>query len=141
MPASVDLELPATLESIPGVSFELEQCMRSLGFSDEPILDLQLAVEEAITNSVIHGYNGVKGMIGIRCWGKDDGIVVELTDSAPQFDPLSIPPPDLSADIRERQIGGLGVFLIRKVTDSVAYRYEDAKNILTMVKKKKPAGS
>ncbi|MFA5332701.1 MAG: ATP-binding protein [Methanoregula sp.] len=136
MAASIDLNLPANLEAIPRVSFEIEQCMRSLGFFDEQILDLQLAVEEAITNSVLHGYNGMPGTLAIRCRAGQDEVVVEIADSAPQFDPLSLPPPDLSEDIREREIGGLGVFLIRKVTDSVTYRYEDAHNVLTLVKKK-----
>ncbi|MDD1702895.1 MAG: ATP-binding protein, partial [Methanoregula sp.] len=121
---------------IPKVSFELEQCMRSFGFSDEQVLDIQLAVEEAITNSIVHGYAGGTGTLGIRCRAGPEEVTVEISDNAPPFDPLDVPDPDISADIREREIGGLGVFLIKKVTDRATYRYENAQNILTLVKKK-----
>jgi serine/threonine-protein kinase RsbW len=138
MTASADLTIPAHLDEIPKVSFELEQCMRSSGFSDEQILDLQLGVEEAITNSIVHGYAGSPGSIAIRCMAGPDEIIVEISDDAPAFDLLKVPEPDTSADLDDRKIGGLGIFLIRKVTDSATYRYETAKNILTLTKKKHP---
>ena len=138
MTASADLTIPALLDEIPGVSFELEQCMRSSGFSDEQILDLQLAVEEAITNIIVHGYAGTPGTIMIHCRAGPDEVSVEISDDAPAFNLLQAPEPDISADIDDRKIGGLGIFLIRKVTDSATYRYEKAKNILTLTKKKHP---
>ena len=60
MTGSASLAIPALLDEVPGVSVELERCMRSSGFSDEQILDLQLAVEEAITNIIVHGYAGTR---------------------------------------------------------------------------------
>jgi len=138
MTASADLTIPAHLDEIPGVSFELEQCMRSSGFSDEQILDLQLAVEEAITNSIVHGYAGTPGSITIRCRAGPDEVSIEISDDAPAFNLLQAPEPDISADLIDRKIGGLGIFLIRKVTDSATYRYEKAKNILTLTKKRCP---
>jgi serine/threonine-protein kinase RsbW len=136
MTASADLTIPAILDEIPIVSFELEQCMRSSDFSDEQILDLQLAVEEAITNIVLHGYAGTPGTLSICCRAGPDEVIVEISDTAPAFDPLRVPEPDTAADLEDREVGGLGIFLIRKVTDSATYRYEKAKNILTLTKKK-----
>ncbi len=60
MTPSASIVIPALLDAIPGVSFELEQYLRSSGFSDEQILDLQLAVEEVITNTIMHGYAGTR---------------------------------------------------------------------------------
>ncbi len=65
-------------------------------------------------------------------------MIVEISDDAPAFDPLQVPEPDTSANLDDREIGGLGIFLIRKVTDSATYRYEKAKNILTLTKKRRP---
>jgi serine/threonine-protein kinase RsbW len=138
MTASADLTIPAHLDEIPGVSFELEQCMRSSGFSDEQILDLQLGVEEAITNIIVHGYAGSPGTITICCRAGPDEVIVEISDDAPAFNLLQAPEPDTSADLDDRKIGGLGIFLIRKVTDSATYRYEEAKNILILTKKRCP---
>ncbi|WP_292368746.1 ATP-binding protein [Methanoregula sp. UBA64] len=135
-----DIVIPSHLEEIPRISAELEQCMQSMGFSDDQILDLQLAVEEAITNVIKHGYEETPGTITIRCTRGDDEIAIEISDSAPAFDPLSVPEPDTSADIDQRGIGGLGIFLIRRVTDSATYRYEQGKNILTLTKKKSLQG-
>ena len=139
MTSSASLVFPAVLDAIPGVSFELEQYMRSSGFSDEQTLDLQLAVEEVITNTIVHGYAGTPGTIAICCRAGPDEVIIEISDDAPAFDPLQAPEPDTSADLDDRKIGGLGIFLIRKVTDSATYRYEKAKNILTLTKKRCPA--
>ncbi|MGA2161837.1 MAG: ATP-binding protein [Methanoregula sp.] len=141
MIASANLVIPALLDEIPGVSFELEQCMRSSGFSDEQILDLQLAVEEAITNIIVHGYAGTPGTIAIRCRAGPDEAIVEIFDNAPAFDPLQVPEPDTSTDLDDREIGGLGIFLTRQVTDAVMYRYEQGQNILTLTKKKQKCGA
>jgi serine/threonine-protein kinase RsbW len=138
MTPSASIVIPALLDAIPGVSFELEQYLRSSGFSDEQILDLQLAVEEVITNTIMHGYAGTTGIIAICCRAGQDEVIVEISDDAPAFDPLQVPEPDTSADLDDREIGGLGIFLIRKVTDNATYRYDKAKNILTLTKKRRP---
>jgi anti-sigma regulatory factor (Ser/Thr protein kinase) len=61
-------------------------------------------------------------------------VEVEIADTSPPFDPLSIPEPELENSIDKRKIGGLGVFLIRQVMDGVSYRYENGKNILVLIK-------
>jgi serine/threonine-protein kinase RsbW len=114
----------------------LDQAMQAYGFSEEEILDTQLAVEEAITNVIVHGYAKGPGTIVISCHTTRGIAEIQIEDSAPPFNPLSIPEPNISAEIEERQIGGLGVFLIRQVMDEISYRYENGKNILVLVKKK-----
>jgi anti-sigma regulatory factor (Ser/Thr protein kinase) len=62
--------------------------------------------------------------------------VIQVTDSAPAFDPLSLPDPELDGDIEDRKIGGLGIYLVRQVMDTISYRYENGKNILTLEKRR-----
>jgi serine/threonine-protein kinase RsbW len=133
---AITCTIESDIHAIPRVSLVLDQAMQAYGFSEEEILDTQLAVEEAITNVIVHGYAKGPGTIVISCHTTRGIAEIQIEDSAPPFNPLSIPEPDISAEIEERQIGGLGVFLIRQVMDEISYRYENGKNILVLVKKK-----
>ncbi|MDD1693331.1 MAG: ATP-binding protein [Methanoregula sp.] len=133
---SFSCTIPADIREIPALSDRLESAMKNGGFSDNDILDTQLAVEETVTNIIVHGYGDAVGEITIACRVGPDEIAIQLEDHAVPFDPLSLPEPDLHADIDDRQIGGLGIFLTRKIMQEIRYRFEDGKNILTLVKKK-----
>lgn len=134
--SSFSLRIPADLQEIAILSERIEATMAKEGFSEGDILDTQLAVEESVTNIILHGYAETSGEIAITIRLDPGQITIELADQASPFDPLSLPEPDLEADIDDRKIGGLGIFLTRKLMDAVTYRFEDNKNILTMVKKK-----
>ena len=136
MDTPFELTIGSDIMEIPAVSGELEKAMHTHGFSTEDILDTQLAVEEAITNVIIHGYGRPDGAIGVSCRISRNLVEIQITDTAPPFDPLSLPDPDLDGAVEERRIGGLGVYLIRQVMDEIAYRYEEGKNILVLVKKR-----
>ncbi|MGD0080677.1 MAG: ATP-binding protein [Methanoregula sp.] len=126
------------ISGIAVVSSALQELMHDHSFANEDILDTQLAVEEAITNVIVHGYREQGGEIGVTCRATRGIVEVQIEDAAPPFDPLSLPEPDLTADIEERQVGGLGIFLIRQVMDEIVYRHENGKNILVLVKRKTP---
>jgi serine/threonine-protein kinase RsbW len=130
------LTIKSNLNEIPRVSAAIEELMTVHAFGAEEILDTQLAVEEAITNIILHGYSTGKGEIGITCRAAPHSIEVRIEDSAAPFNPLSLSDPDLSGDVEDRKIGGLGVFLIRQVMDEVSYRRENGKNILILEKRK-----
>jgi serine/threonine-protein kinase RsbW len=134
---SFDRTIRSDINEIPEISSQLETVMQASGFSAEDILDTQLAVEEAITNIIMHGYGEVKGEITLSCRAGTGDIEIRLEDRALPFDPLSLPEPDLEGDIEERKIGGLGIFLIRRVMDGIRYRNEDGKNILVLTKRKR----
>jgi serine/threonine-protein kinase RsbW len=134
MDQSFEMTIGSDIEEIPAVSARFEGAMKEHGFYPEEILDTQLAVEEVITNIILHGYEETGGEIQISCTITSQRIGIRVTDSAPPFDPLSIPEPDLEENMEDRKIGGLGVYLLRQVMDEISYRYEDGKNILTMVK-------
>nr|WP_320160317.1 ATP-binding protein [uncultured Methanoregula sp.] len=140
MSSSFVLTIRPDLDEIAGISTALEQVMKTHSFGEEEILDTQLAVEEAITNVIVHGYEGREGEIVIACRATKGIVEIQIEDKAPPFDPLSLPEPDLTASVDDRKIGGLGIFLIRQVMDDIVYRHEDNKNILILVKRR-PADS
>jgi serine/threonine-protein kinase RsbW len=136
MDQSFEMTTGSDIREIPAVSARLEDTMGAAGFLPDEILDTQLAVEDVITNIIVHGYKKTGCPIHLSCRFIPGGIRIEVADSAPRFDPLSIPEPEIGGDIYERKIGGLGVFLVRQVMDGISYRYENGKNILTMEKRK-----
>lgn len=136
MERSFELTMNADINEIPRISAALDQAMQVHSFSSEEILDTQLAVEEAVTNVIMHGYDGRAGEIHILCTASRGIIEIQIEDTAPPFNPLSVPDPDFTADIQDRRIGGLGIFLIRRVMDDVMYRNDQGKNILVLVKRK-----
>lgn len=103
------------------------------GLPDARGLDLELAVEEALMNVCTHAYEGRGGEMTVRTGRTEEGLVVEIVDAGPSFDPLSLPPPDTTVPLDERKIGGLGILLVRRVTDAVRWRREAERNVLTLV--------
>jgi anti-sigma regulatory factor (Ser/Thr protein kinase) len=65
----------------------------------------------------------------------DQILTVTVIDDGRPFDPLALPPPDLSLDIKDRPIGGLGIFLLRKLADEIHYEWRDGRNRLTLEKR------
>jgi anti-sigma regulatory factor (Ser/Thr protein kinase) len=64
----------------------------------------------------------------------ENGLTMTVEDNGPQFDPLTLPPPDLTTSLAERPVGGLGVFLVRRVMDAVSYQRVGSLNRLTVTK-------
>ena len=136
MDQSFEITIGSDIAEIPAILALLEAAMHAHGFKIDDILDTQLAVEEVITNIIVHGYKKAGGEIIISCWINPSNLEVRIMDSAPRFDPLSIPNPKLDGAIEERKIGGLGVHLVREVMDKVVYQYENGKNILVLIKQR-----
>jgi anti-sigma regulatory factor (Ser/Thr protein kinase) len=133
----LDIVIPAKQDEIPKVVADIEEILTSQEFSAEAILDVQLAMEEVIVNIINYGYCGREGTIAIRCEASPSQVTLEISDSAPAFNPLSAAEPDVTSAIDERSIGGLGIFLVRQVMDTVTYRHKNHKNLLTLVKVKR----
>src|SRR6188768_1418783 len=101
--------------------------------------DLIQAVDEAATNIVLHGYEQGGGAIEIDARLVDEHIVIVLSDTAPVFDPTTVPEPDLSVPALRRHPGGMGIHLIRLATDSIAHRPRPGGgNILTLTRSLDP---
>jgi anti-sigma regulatory factor (Ser/Thr protein kinase) len=92
----------------------------------------ELALEEVFMNIVIHGAPGT--WVHVSLTPAADGVTMTVEDDGPPFDPLSLPPPDVGAGLDERPIGGLGVFLVRQMMDTISYQRVGARNQLSMTK-------
>ncbi len=112
---------------------------RAGGFSEKDIYNIQLATDEAASNIIEHAYEKISnGVLELSCGMQGDVIKIILTDHGESFDPSEIPLPDLKADLSDRKIGGLGIFLMRKLMDEVHYEPKPNKsNILTMTRRKR----
>ncbi len=112
---------------------------RQGGFSDKDVYNIQLATDEAASNMIEHSYENMPdGVIDLSCGMEGDQIRIVLIDYGEPFDPSAIPLPDLKADLSDRKIGGLGIFLMRKLMDEVHYEPKpDKSNVLTMIKRKR----
>jgi anti-sigma regulatory factor (Ser/Thr protein kinase) len=112
---------------------------REGGFSDKDVYNIQLATDEAASNIIEHAYEKIKdGLLELSCGVRDDLITIVLIDHGESFDPSEIPLPDLKADLSDRKIGGLGIFLMRKLMDDVHYEVKpNNRNVLTMNKRKR----
>ena len=111
---------------------------RAGGFGDKDVYNIQLAADEAASNIIEHAYEGVSnGLLELSCEVKNGSIIIIMVDHGESFDPSAIPMPDLKADLSERKIGGLGIFLMRKLMDEVHYETRPAGNFLTMIKRKR----
>ena len=106
------------------------------GFTQKRIKALELATEEAVVNIIRYAYPKDSGTVEVSCGvDENDRIIIEIMDTGTPFNPLSQSKPNLSDDIAERKIGGLGIFFIRMMMDHVKYRHENGKNILTLIPK------
>ena len=91
---------------------------------------IDLAVEEIFINIAHYAYAPDKGNATISCGFEDETLTVVFSDSGKQFNPLLRDDPDISLSLDEREIGGLGIFMTKKLTDKIEYEYKDGKNIL-----------
>ena len=97
---------------------------------------VRLAAEEVLVNVISYAYPDQSGDVTItteHTIGRV-GLQVEISDSGAPFDPLEKPDPDIDVPLEKREVGGLGIFLVKEIADNVSYRRKDGRNILTFIK-------
>ena len=113
----------------------VEDFGRRQQLSPTRLFDLQLAVNEVFTNVVSYGFDDDRPHeIVVRLMTGADEVVIEIEDDGRPFDPATVPAPKLDVPIEERQPGGLGLYLARRVTDAMDYRRENGRNIVRLQK-------
>ena len=132
------LTFPARFEFLDEIREFVADVARVNGFTDKEIYSLQLAADEAASNIIEHAYEDVAGAtFDVACEMREDALVITMRDNGKPFDASNVKQPDLKADLSERQIGGLGVYLIRKLMDEVHYESNARTgNLLTMIKRR-----
>jgi anti-sigma regulatory factor (Ser/Thr protein kinase) len=111
----------------------LQATMAGLGVPVSVSRRVLTALDEVVSNVVRHAYGGAAGSFQVAAALDPGTLVVEVTDGAPPFDPLDRPAPDTSAPLESRQVGGLGIALVRALADDVRYERREGENRLTMV--------
>lgn len=139
-----ELVLPAKLENWEQVHSFLERCLEKEECAKKAKMQLLIAAEEIYVNIASYAYKDTaeqspQNMVIVQIKKMEDTgqIVITFTDHGICYDPLKRETPDLTLSAEQRQIGGLGIHMVRKMMDEVEYRYEKGKNILT-IKKTQP---
>jgi serine/threonine-protein kinase RsbW len=114
----------------------VEETGQDLGLDETAIYALQLAVDEACTNIIMHAYGARGGRIKVQIKSVGDWVEVVIRDWGEAFDPERIPSPDVEAPLEERRLGGMGLFLMHQMMDRVHFQFNETKgNTLTMAKR------
>ena len=125
----------AGLDNLKKFRTFVESSGNALGVNADTLGDLCLVVDEAVTNTIIHGYDGQEGTVTIHVSREGENLVISIFDKAKSFDGSDVEAPHLETSLAEREFGGMGVFLIRKLTDQAEFRnLPDGGNELYLVK-------
>jgi serine/threonine-protein kinase RsbW len=140
MPRTDTAKFPGRFDSLPAIADLAGRAAEAAGMDSQTIYAVQLAVDEACSNIIEHAYGG-EDVGEIECTFEVDsgGLRLVLHDHGRPFNPASIPEPDLVSQLESRKVGGLGLYLIRKIMDEVKFEFDGSGNTLTLVKHADPA--
>src|SRR5215471_10064481 len=136
MSEELKIVLNNTLSELDRIPEALAEFSRQHTLSPKVVHDLNLALEEILTNVIAYGYTDDRQHeIHIRLIARAGEISAEVEDDGCPFDPLAHPEPDITKTLDQRTVGGLGIHLVRKLMDSLEYKRQGYKNLLIMKKK------
>ncbi len=134
----MQLQIDSDLKNLEVVADFIARTMRELGATKEKdVFDVQLAVDEALTNIIEHAYSGQPGgkiIICCRLLDPKKEYVIKLIDYGESFNSQAVAVPDTEAPLEKRKIGGLGIFFMKHLMQTVKYTVNDKENELTMTK-------
>lgn len=136
------LTVPATLDSLSVVGRYVMRAAEAAAVDRKRAYRLRLAVDEIVTNIIVHGYQeaGIQGTIALRVAVDPQSLMIVVEDTAKAFDPRQVPPPtDLDGAIEDRPIGGLGLFLAMQGVDQFRYEHVNGRNRNILVTHRTPA--
>jgi anti-sigma regulatory factor (Ser/Thr protein kinase) len=124
------------LGAIPALLGDLAKFLHQQSVDETTAPGLEVALDEILTNVVSYGYrDGHAHEVMVTLRVEKELLTIEISDDGAPFDPLTVPEPDLSADIEHRHIGGLGMHFVRTLLDRLAYKRSNGWNILTLEKR------
>lgn len=128
-----EIKVPARLENLGDILQSVLSAAGRKGFSGTALNHIELCAEEAIVNICNYAYPDGNGDVEVRCGDENDLFIIEIIDSGIPFDVTRLAEPDTSAPLSEREIGGLGIFFMKKMMDDVKYVRADDRNVLSLV--------
>jgi sigma-B regulation protein RsbU (phosphoserine phosphatase) len=136
MTSKHSLTLPNDIETIPQLNEFIDTVAEEIGLDMSLTMSLNLAIEEAVVNVMEYAYpEGEQGNVDIEVSADERWLTFIISDNGIPFDPTTQEDADTTLSAEERPIGGLGIFLVRQLMDSINYQRENGKNILTLSKK------
>lgn len=128
-------EFEAQIGSLEQINGFLNAQLNGNHLGKDILFDLRIAIEEVFANIIAHGLNRRQtDKIGISLTHDPESIQVEVSDRGLAFNPLKIADPDLDVPPVERELGGMGIFLVKQLMDEVSYRRSEGRNILMLRK-------
>lgn len=132
------LDITSDMANLERVADFIADIARKSNLTQRQSDDVQMAVDEAVTNVMEHAYEGqTDGVIFIKCRVDAKEFFVEIRDTGKAFDVKKLKKPNTKSPLSERSIGGLGVFFMKKLMDKVEFKHDQAGNITRMTKKLK----
>lgn len=131
-----EITVPALLEKLEDVIAFVDGQLEAHDCPMKVQMQVDIAVEELFVNIAHYAYNPEIGEATVRLGVGGDPlqVTIQFLDGGKPYNPLVKADPDVSLSAEERDVGGLGIFMVKKSMDDVAYAYEDGKNILTIKK-------
>ena len=131
-----ELTVEARPESIPQIIEFVDGELDGLDCPVKTKTQIDIAIDELCSNIARYAYDGESGEMTVAVEGESapGTVSISFRDEGKPFNPLESEDPDVTLSARERRVGGLGIFLVRKSMDDVRYEYRDGKNILTIRK-------
>ena len=136
MTNAADFELSNKLTELERLMNGVAAWCQQHSISEETVYEVNLIVDEVVSNIIRHGFSDDKEhTIRFGLSLEQGDLVMTVEDEGLHFNPLVIPPPDISRPIQERQPGGLGIYIVKKLTHDVQYRREGQRNFLVLRKR------
>jgi anti-sigma regulatory factor (Ser/Thr protein kinase) len=131
-----ELTIAATVENIEVVTDFVNAQLEALDCPIKAQMQIDIAIDELFGNIAHYAYNPDVGEATVRVEGQQDplSVIITFIDGGVPYDPLAADDPDITLSAEERGIGGLGIFMVKKSMDEIAYRYENGSNILSIRK-------
>lgn len=131
-----EMTVPAQDAQLAVVTDFVNETLEALDCPMKTVIQIDIALEEIFVNIAHYAYGKEIGTATVCTRELEDahGIEITLADSGSPYDPLAREDPDITLSAEEREIGGLGVFMVKKIMDEVRYEYVDGQNVLTMRK-------
>lgn len=132
-----ELTIAATVENIETVTEFVNEQLEALDCPMKAQIQIDIAIDELFGNIAHYAYNPDVGSATVRIEVTEEPLAVIITfiDNGVPYDPLAVADPDTTLSADERQLGGLGIYMVKKSMDEINYEYKDGKNILSIKKK------
>jgi anti-sigma regulatory factor (Ser/Thr protein kinase) len=130
-----ELKVKNDMAEVDKIRNYLKNNLKELNLSDKDYYKIEVSLLEIVLNIIRYAYPQEVGDIFIKTWQKEDKIFIEIRDNGIPFDPRKAELPDIKELIKNEKVGGLGIFLSRRLMDGFEYKRESNQNILTMYKK------